>query len=143
MIKQLVHANLVVRDAQRSVDFYTRVLGGRVVREWVDESDTAGEALGLGTEPIKFRAFLVRWGEGGADSYPLIDIVEFLTPEPYGDPYPAMNHVGLARLCFEVDDIDAAYAHVRANGVRCASEPRPVNPKTKRGSITKVLGIYD
>ena len=143
MIKQMLHANLVVSNAERSVEFYTEALGGRVVRQWEDESETAAEALGLGVGTLRFKAFLLRWGEGGADTYPLLDIVEFLTPEPYGRPYATMNHIGIARLCFEVDDVDAVYQHVRSLGVRCLSEPKPINPRTRRGSITKVFAVYD
>lgn len=143
MLRQLIHANLVVADAARSVEFYTEALGGRVVREWTDESATAGEALGLGVGTIRFQAYLLRWGDGSADSYPLLDIVQFLDPLPYGRPYPTMNHIGIARLCFEVDDIDATYEHVRSLGVRCTSEPKPINPRTRRGSITKVFSVYD
>ncbi|MGE0306841.1 MAG: VOC family protein [Acidimicrobiia bacterium] len=143
VLKQLIHANIVVSDAERSVEFYTTALGGRVVREWVDESETAAEALGLGIGTLKFKAYLLRWGEGGADSYPLLDIVQFISPEAFGRPYPAMNHLGIARLCFEVDDIDATFEHVRSMGVRCLSEPKPINPRTKRGSITKVFAVYD
>jgi len=38
-------------------------------------------------------------------------------PPGAGKPYPALDNVGIARLCFEVKDIDAAAAHLAANGV--------------------------
>lgn len=143
MIKQFVHANIVVSNAERSVEFYTEVLGARVVREWIGESSTAGQGLGFGVGNLRYKGYLLRWGDGGPETFPILDLVEFLEPEPYGRPYEAMNHIGIARLCFEVDDMDATYEHLRSLGVRFLSPPVPVNPETRRGSITQLCSLYD
>ena len=52
MIDQLIHVNIVVSDAERSMKFYTEVLGARVVRDWWGESDTPGLALGISDGPF-------------------------------------------------------------------------------------------
>jgi catechol 2,3-dioxygenase-like lactoylglutathione lyase family enzyme len=151
LLTRFVHANIVVTDAERSVKFYTEILGGRVVREWISESETAGTGLGLGIGVVKFKTYFLRWGQEdhdlrwgeGPNDFPILDLVEFVEPKAVGAPYQVMNHIGIPRLCFEVDDMDATYEEIRSKGVRFLSEPVQVNPKTKRGAITKVCALYD
>ncbi len=43
-----------------------------------------------------------------SDSRSPLDVLEWATPEPFGEPYPVANHLGIIRVAFEVDDIEAA-----------------------------------
>jgi Glyoxalase/Bleomycin resistance protein/Dioxygenase superfamily len=46
-----------------------------------------------------------------------IDLVQWLEPPSTGEPYPALNHVGLNRIAFRVSDIDATTAALRERGI--------------------------
>lgn len=127
-IRQMVHANINVRDLERSLPFY-EMLGFEVFADQIFE-ESAGTWPGLGLDGgRRFRAVFMKIP--GEHPVPFLDIIQFLDPEPVGSPYPALNNIGVARLCFEVADIDAAAAHLEANGVDFVG---PVSPyETARG----------
>lgn len=143
IITQLVHVNLVVADVERSVDFYTNVLGARIVRDWWGESETTGEVLGFGKRTIKWHAYMLRWGKGNDATFPQIDLLEWIEPKSIGAPYRHMNNIGIPRICVETPDVDAMYEELRDKGVEFLSPPRLANPRTKRGSKTKVCCLRD
>ncbi|MPZ23036.1 MAG: hypothetical protein GEU28_05720 [Dehalococcoidia bacterium] len=142
-ITQLIHVNIVVSDIQESVKFYTEMLGARVIREWHGESETSGEVLGFGKGTARWHAFLLRWGEGDEMAFPQIDLLQWLDPPSVGKPYDTMAHVGIPRICLEVDNIDEIYAELAAKGVSFLTKPKPLNPKTERGSRTKIVCLLD
>lgn len=143
MITQLVHVNIVVSDVERSVEFYTEVLGARVVRDWWGESDTTGEVLGLGSDPVRWHAYMLRWGEGDDGTFPQIDLLQWIEPTSDGVPYARMNHIGIPRICLEAPDLDEMYERLLAQGVEFLSPPAPINRHTERGRRTKVVCLKD
>jgi glyoxylase I family protein len=72
----------------------------------------------------------------------MIDMIQFIDPPPDGRPYPTLNHLGIARLCFQVDDIEAAAARLQARGVELVG---PIGELvTKGGGMrSKVLCFRD
>jgi len=50
-----------------------------------------------------------------------LDILEWLTPRPYGRAYESPFNLGIVRIAFEVDDIDSARRRVLAAGVDAIS----------------------
>ena len=127
-IRQMVHANICVRDMERSVPFY-EMLG---FEKFADQifGEGAGVWRGLGLEGgRRFRAVFMKIP--GDRPVPFLDIIQFLDPPTAGEPYPTLHNAGIARLCFEVDDIHAAAAHLKANGVEFVG---PVSPyETAKG----------
>lgn len=113
-IRQWIHANLCVREMARSVAFYER-LGFEVFHEQVFEAGARTWA-GLGLSGTgRMRAVFMRI-RGGRKT-PFLDLLEFLDPPTTGSAYPTLSHVGICRLCFEVEDLDAAVALLRSQGV--------------------------
>ena len=51
-----------------------------------------------------------------SDSRSPLDVLQWHTPKPYGEAYPHANHLGIIRVAFEVDDIEAARARLLATG---------------------------
>jgi catechol 2,3-dioxygenase-like lactoylglutathione lyase family enzyme len=124
----MVHANICVRDMERSVPFY-EMLG---FEKFADQifGEGAGVWRGLGLEGgRRFRAVFMKIP--GDHAVPFLDIIQFLDPPTAGEPYPTLHNAGIARLCFEVDDIHAAVAHLKANGVEFVG---PLSPyETAKG----------
>lgn len=145
MIEYLVHVNIVVSDIERSVRFYEDVLGAQTVRRWEGESETAGLALGLTSTPQKVRwiAHLLRWGGGDVNTYPQIDLLQWIDPPVVGRPYASVANLGIPRICVASNEIEEAYERLRSLGADLISEPLPMNPGTKRGSATKVFCVRD
>jgi catechol 2,3-dioxygenase-like lactoylglutathione lyase family enzyme len=113
-IRQWVHANICVRDLERSVPFYEMVGFEKFADQIFDKGAAVWRGLGLETDR-RFRAVFMKIP--GDHPVPFLDMIQFLDPPTAGKPYPALDNVGIARLCFEVKDIDAAAAHLAANGV--------------------------
>jgi len=68
----------------------------------------------------------------------MIDLIEFITPKTdVGDgPYKLLNHVGITRLAFDVDDTDAIHAKLL---MLC--EPQSV--QTPTGGVLRILTFKD
>jgi catechol 2,3-dioxygenase-like lactoylglutathione lyase family enzyme len=120
-IRQWVHANVCVRDLDKTIPFY-EMLGFEKFADQVF-GEGAGVWRGLGLDGRRFRAVFMKIP--GDHPVPFLDIIQFLDPPTAGEAYPTLHNVGIARLCFEVEDIDAAAAHLKANGVELVG---PVSP---------------
>lgn len=121
-IRQMVHANICVRDMDRSVPFY-EMLGFEKFADQVF-GPGAGVWRGLGLdENREFRAVFMKIP--GDNPVPFLDIIQFLDRPTSGEAYRTLDNVGIARLCFEVADINAVAAHLREQGVEFVG---PVSP---------------
>jgi catechol 2,3-dioxygenase-like lactoylglutathione lyase family enzyme len=135
MIKRWLHANLVVRDLDASVRFYED-LGFRKVREKYVEDPRVWAKLGV--EPGVMRYAILQLPAPTPDgaypssdtasdfASPVLDICEFVDPPPEGVPYPSLNHLGIGRLSFEVDDIDDAHDLLERKGIEFLGPIAPV-----------------
>lgn len=104
-LKKLDHSALVVRDLERSSWFY-------------------GEVLGLEEVP-RPRTFTFggRWFRGSGYELHLIVARDTTAPAGFAEPGEGAR-LGLAHhLAFEVDDLDAMMAHLRAHGVAIVGGP--------------------
>jgi catechol 2,3-dioxygenase-like lactoylglutathione lyase family enzyme len=118
MIRGIDHLNIVVTDMERSVRFYTEVLGGKKTAEVQLEGEWIGRIVGLAG--VKARAVFVEFPGGG----PRIELLRYETPAGEARPENARaNTLGLRHLAFRVDDIGAMTARLRAAGVTLFSEP--------------------
>ena len=102
------HVALIVSDYARSKDFYTRILGLRVLAEhYREQRDSRKLDLAL---------------PDGSQ----IELFSFPDPPPRPSRPEAR---GLRHLAFRVEDLDASIAHLHANGV--ATEPVRVDEYTR------------
>jgi len=107
LLKKLFHVNICVRDMERSIKFYSK-LGFSKVNDFTLDDPTVGDALGL--EARKLRGVFLRLGDD--ESAPVLDLVQFIDPPPQGTPYATLNNIGICRIAFTVEDIDATYAEL-------------------------------
>jgi catechol 2,3-dioxygenase-like lactoylglutathione lyase family enzyme len=118
----MVHANICVRDMEKTIPFY-EMLG---FEKFADQifGPGAGVWRGLGLEPNRsFRAVFMKIP--GDRPVPFLDIIQFLDPPTSGKPYRTLDNVGIARLCFEVADIDGMANYLASQGVEFVG---PVSP---------------
>jgi len=130
-IKKLFHVCITVPDIDEALDFYQGVLGlesiGRLRHEKSD-----GAALGFAGQEVEIHADHLR-GKASGDAT-VIDLIEFVKPSTIvGDgPYREMNHVGITRIAFEVDDTDAIYQKLCQRGdIELMGGPTTVKSPTK------------
>jgi len=97
LITRISHAAFIVKDVDRSLHFYSRVLGFKKLYE------LAGEAKG-----VKFKSVYLQ-----------ISRNQFLELFPGGtteSPW-GMQKIGFSHLCLEVDNLDESVDQMRANGI--------------------------
>jgi lactoylglutathione lyase len=102
---RFLHTMLRVGDLQRSIDFYTRVMGMKLLRT-TDRPEQKYTLAFLGYEPNPAQAELELTYNYGVDRYDL------------GTAY---GHIALG-----VDDVAATCARIRAAGGTVTREPGPV-----------------
>lgn len=118
-IKKMDHSGLIVRDLERSRWFYGDVLGLVEI-----------------ARPKSF-AFGGTWFRGPGFELHLILADDTTAPVGFGDPGEG-GLTGLAHhLGFEVDDLEAVLAHLRAQGVEILSGPMP------RGDGVQQAYVFD
>jgi glyoxylase I family protein len=108
-INRVHHIAIICTDYHRSKDFYVRILGLKPIRE-VYREERASYKLDL-----------------EVNGFYQIELFSF--PDPAKRPsYP--EAAGLRHLAFEVEIIDEAVEHLRANGV--TAEPVRIDPFTEK-----------
>ena len=115
MLKSFFHTGFVVRDLDKSVDFYTNVLGMRVIRRLEGQGEFANKLLGFPDAHIK-GAFMDR-GEGHQ-----LELIQYISP-PSGPGGINRNDLGAAHLAFYVEDMDRFYAETSQRGLRYVNPP--------------------
>ena len=107
MFKRIDHVEIVTNELDRTVRFYTEILGFTVkLRDRVERS-------GLGV-PID----LVYLDLGGT-------VVELISYEGAAvDPAPQKEHLGYRMIALEVDDMDEATDYLRQRGIDIVWGPR-------------------
>jgi catechol 2,3-dioxygenase-like lactoylglutathione lyase family enzyme len=114
---------------ERTVPFY-EMLGFEKFADQLFE-EGAGVWKGLGLESNRrFRAVFMKTA-GDNNPVPFLDIIQFLDRPTAGEAYKTLDNVGIARLCFEVSDVESVAEHLAANGVEFVG---PVSPyETAKG----------
>ncbi len=118
MILAIDHLNIVVADLDRSVKFYTEVLGFRKTHDVYMEGEWIEAIIGL--RGVKGLVAFVELPGGG----PRIELLEYRAPAGIALPENSRaNTRGLRHIALRVDDIGAMTEKLRAAGVKLFSEP--------------------
>jgi catechol 2,3-dioxygenase-like lactoylglutathione lyase family enzyme len=124
MFKRIDHVEIVTDQPERTVAFYTDILGFTVKqRDRIERS-------GLGV-PID----LVYLDLGGT-------VVELITYDgAVVDPAPQNEHLGYRMIALEVEDMDRAAAYLKTKGIDIVWGPR-VTPAYARAEIRDPNGYH-
>lgn len=139
------HFNVVCSDFDRSYDFYTKVVGLRALtsssagtsaeggnpsksgwqpgegRSGPDDGPGIAEVLGFnGTG--EYRGVFLYFGSSAKGPY--IDLLEWKDPAPPVER--TARNIGLARVAFQVDNLDEHLARLEQHGVPLIAPPKEV-----------------
>ena len=118
MISAIDHINFVVSDLERSVRFYTELLGFRESKRAHLEGEWIEKIVGLKRVVADVAFIVAPAGE------PRIELLCYKTPEGASIPANSFaNTVGIRHIAFRVDDIHASAKKLRAAGVKLLGDP--------------------
>ena len=112
------HINIVVSDLERSVRFYTELLGFKESKRAHLEGEWIESIVGLKGVVADVVFILAPLGE------PRIELICYKTPKGESIPQNSFaNTVGIRHIALRVDDIHAAAEELRNGGVKMLGEP--------------------
>ena len=118
MIRALNHINLVVSNLERSVQFYTTLLGFKEVRRAHLEGKWIESIVGLKGVRAEVVYLLAPAGE------PRLELLYYESPRgKWIQANSLANTIGLRHIAFQVEDIHKAVKHLKEAGVTILSEP--------------------
>ncbi len=117
------HTAFTVSDLERSVEFYTQVLGFELERRF--DTEGAGISMITGFPDARLRIAFVNLGEFR------LELIQYDSPAG-GKLDMATNNVGSAHIAFWTDDVDKTYEELKAKGVRFRAAPMRSRPDRPR-----------
>ncbi len=137
MFKKALHFNIIVADYQSSFEFYTRILGFEVVKEF--EIGGLDFVKGVLVEDAQARVAHLKMP--GLDM--VLEISEYINGSsqlPIKDDQA--NEFGFRHIALQVEEIETVYQRLQEQGVRFFSEPVTINnPESLKG--IKYCYFYD
>jgi len=137
LIKSVEAIGMTVSDVERSVDFFSKVLDFEKVSD-VEVQGAEFEKL-QGIFGLRMRVVRMKLGNE------FIDLTEYLAPQ--GRPIPVhwrSNDHSFQHIAIVVNDMDKAYAHLRAHKVRHASTgPQTIPPTNKAAAGIRAFYFKD
>lgn len=119
MFRKIDHLEIIPRDLERSLDFYTAVLGFTVkVRKKVE------------MPPMEEVAYLELNGT-------VLELISVVDPTP---PSDAEWQVGYTMMALEVDDMDGVLSYLKEKGIEPSWGPVTLGP-SKRAEIRDPYGL--
>jgi catechol 2,3-dioxygenase-like lactoylglutathione lyase family enzyme len=116
LIRSLENIGIVVDDLAATRAFFVE-LG----LEQVGETEVAGEWVDrvVGLEDVRCEISILQT----ADGHGRLELMQFESPAAHeGDTNAPPNTLGIRRIAFSVDDVDAAVARVRERGLELLGE---------------------
>lgn len=138
-LNRFYHVNINVTDLDRSIAFYEK-LGFRLVVRFAMEGDLGertARAFGADFNPID-AAFMKLGDKPGAM---MIDLCQYREPPTEGRAVRQLNHAGMVRLAFHVDNIEEVHQQLVEMGVETLGPLEFMTPPG--GTRSGVFAFYD
>jgi catechol 2,3-dioxygenase-like lactoylglutathione lyase family enzyme len=115
MLKSFFHTGFVVRDIEKSVQFYSEVLGMRIAGRTERQGEFVEQVLAFPGAHIK--GGFVDMGEGHQ-----LELIQYLSPQS-GPGGTNRNDLGASHLAFFVEDLDRFYEVTSQKGLTYNNPP--------------------
>lgn len=126
-VKEFLHVSICISDSDKSLPFYTDILGFKLIRTMTYQDSGPDAVMDLG--PSKFTVWLLTNG-----TYRL-ELIQYDHPKsPKVQSPPKMNHLGLSHLTVGVDDAVKSIKEFRSKGIKVLDRTlgsfAPENPES-------------
>ena len=134
MLVSYWHFSFTVSDIDRSVDFYTKIIGMELVHTQIQHNEYTARLVGYENAHLKVAQLAIP-AMNQARSGHLLELVEYVYP--LCDPTDVQPcRPGAAHLAFQVEDIHKRYDEMVAAGVRFVSPPNAITAGINNGGYT-------
>ncbi len=130
MLKGFHHTGFVVRDLERSVAFYTEVMGLETMMQLEVDGEFAERVVGF--QDAHLKVALLNMGDGHN-----LELVQYIYP-PSAEGQINRNDLGASHLAFFVENIEEYYGTMSPKGLRFMGPPPSL---TQDGKVV-VKAIY-
>ena len=120
MIKAMHHTGFVVRDVEKSVEFYRDVVGLNLTHRIERTGSPISQVVGYDDTHLKIA--LLDTGDGHR-----LELIQYVNPPPAERPTQERSVLGATHLAFEVDDMDEAYGAATSGGAKSLNPPVKVD----------------
>ena len=140
MIQEMNHVSVSVVDLEKSVKFYTEVIGMEIDYRAYHEGDRIGKVVGVDNAVLDI--CVVKKGPC------CIELIEYKNKVKSSKEYKRQNEPGLIHISFAVTDVDAEYENIRSFGYKSFSAPmvtRENGPKICyfKGPDSVIIELYE
>jgi catechol 2,3-dioxygenase-like lactoylglutathione lyase family enzyme len=134
MIADVLHFSFTVSDIERSVDWYTRVLGLELVHRQRQENEYTTILVGIPGAVLEVAQFAVP-GVPPARSTHMLELVQYVAPPGHALGRLPSNVVGSAHLALLVTDIHERYERMLKQGVAFHNPPVAITEGANAGGF--------
>ncbi|MCL2730297.1 MAG: VOC family protein [Actinomycetia bacterium] len=134
MLHGVWHFSFTVADIERSVDFYTRLLGFDHIHSQEQRGGYTSRLVGYPDAHLRIAQLAVPGRAPGLSTHDL-ELVQYVSPAGTRQD-PEIRHPGAAHLALTVDDIHELYERLTAAGVRFYSPPNAITAGVNEGGWT-------
>ncbi len=132
MIADVLHFSFTVSDIDRSVVWYTEILGLELIHRQTQDNDYTPILVGLSGAVLEVAQFAVP-GVPPARSTHMLELVQYVSPAATRTPELRTNQIGCAHLALLVTDIDARHQRMLRAGVTFVNPPVRITEGANRG----------
>jgi catechol 2,3-dioxygenase-like lactoylglutathione lyase family enzyme len=132
VIADVLHFSFTVSDLERSVDWYTRVLGLELVHRQRQDNEYTRKLVGIPDAVLEV-AQLVVPGVPPARSTHMLELVEYVVPKGRAPGVLPTNDIGVAHLALMVTDIHERHRRMSDQGVAFRNPPVEITAGANRG----------
>ena len=132
-VAEIFHTGLTVSDLDRSIAFYRDLLGLELVSQWDSGEPYLRTIVGYPDAELRIALLRLPRGGGVGASGHHIELLEYRAPRGVRGDAGTFNP-GNAHVAFMVEDLEAAYADLKAKGVRFKSAPVEITHGRNRGA---------
>jgi catechol 2,3-dioxygenase-like lactoylglutathione lyase family enzyme len=137
MLADVFHFSFTVTDLDRSVDWYTSVLGMELVHRQLQDNEYTRTLVGIPDAVLEIAQLKLPGVDPGLSTH-VLELVEYRHPP--GVPLDlSTQNVGVAHFAFLVDDVNERYRRMARLGVEFCSPPVAITAGANRGGFTCYL----
>lgn len=111
----LRHVGIVVKDIDKSIDFYTRLLDFKIKKDQVEEGQYIDTFLDI--EGVKVRTVKMTSENGG-----MLELLKFESHPGYNEA-GYITRVGCSHVAFTISDADSLCAKLESENIRIINKP--------------------